>query len=92
MKGIKQYIIIAVFLPIYLFTRVYLKVQFWGLPCLLYIKDLTSAFKNDNVSSCMYANDFAVQVQCKLPRLAEHVLHVTNTVIEDWTAANSLYI
>lgn len=59
---------------------------------IIYIKDLTSAFKNDNVSSCMYADDFAVQVQCKLPRLAEHVLHVTNTVIEDWTAANSLYI
>lgn len=29
-----------------------------------------------------------IQEQCKLPSLAEHVLHVTNCVIENWTAAN----
>lgn len=33
-----------------------------------------------------------VQVQCKLPSLAENVLHVTNSVIEIWTAANSFCI
>lgn len=66
MKGIKQYIKKAGFLHIYLFTRVYLKVQFWSLPCIFYnINDLTSAFKKDSLSSCMYADDLAVQVQCK---------------------------
>lgn len=66
MKGIKQYIKKAGFLLIYLFTCGYLKVQFWGLPCIFYnVNDLTSAFKKDSVSSCMYADDLAVLVQCK---------------------------
>lgn len=66
MKGIKQYIKKAGFLLNYLSIRVYLKVQFWSLPCIFYnINDLTFAFKKDSVSSCMYADDVAVQVQCK---------------------------
>lgn len=33
-----------------------------------------------------------IQVQCKLPSLADHVLYVTNSVIENWTAANYFFI
>jgi hypothetical protein len=57
---------------------------------IIYINDLTSAFKNVNVKSYMYADDLAVQVHCKVTSLVNFILHDTNFIIEDWTAANSL--
>ncbi|KAG8324857.1 hypothetical protein J6590_108388 [Homalodisca vitripennis] len=57
---------------------------------IIYINDLSSAFTNDYVSAYMYADDLAVQINCKYASVANHLLMTSNSIIEDWTAANSL--
>lgn len=57
-----------------------------------YNNDLSS-ISNDHVKCFMYADDLAVQISCKYSSLANHLLFKINSIIiEDWKAANSLYV
>lgn len=57
---------------------------------IIYVNDLSSSISKDYVKSYMYADDLAVQICCKYPSLVNHLHFTTSSIIEDWTAANSL--
>lgn len=56
----------------------------------LYVNDLPSSIVNCNVSAYMYADDLAVQINCNNAKLTQQYFLEANTIVEDWTAANSL--
>lgn len=55
----------------------------------LYVNDLPSSIVNCTVSAYMYADDLAVQINCNDANLAHQSYLEANSVIVDWTTANS---